>query len=91
MRIAFMVHDYHRNGGHARYVAELASRYQHQHEVHVFSNSFEEEAGHRIQYHHVPAVRSNALLTILTYFLPATWQVSRAGPFDIVHAQASAA
>jgi glycosyltransferase involved in cell wall biosynthesis len=87
LRIAYLVHDYHRNGGHARYVAELATRFQREHDVHVFSDTFEEASGHCIRHHRVPTIRANALATILTYCLPATWMVRRHGPFDIVHAQ----
>ena len=36
MKIAFVVHDYHRAGGHSRYVVELAERFGREHEVHVF-------------------------------------------------------
>ena len=85
LRIAFVVHDYHRHGGHARYVAELATRFRDSHEVHVFSNTVDESDRRDIQFHHVPAVRWNALTTILSFAAPATLQVDRS--FDIVHAQ----
>ena len=42
LRIAFVVHDYNRHMGHSRYVAELASRFKVDHEVHVFANTFDE-------------------------------------------------
>jgi len=42
LRIAFVVHDYNRQMGQSRYVAELASRFKRDHEVHVFANTFEE-------------------------------------------------
>ena len=87
LRIAFVVHDYHRNGGHARYVAELSTRYCRDHEVHVFANTFEESADVTIHSHHVPALRSNALATILSFVVPVSWQLMRAGHFDIVHSQ----
>lgn len=85
LRIAFVVHDYHRHGGHARYVAELATRFRVRHEVHVFSNTFDEPDPGGIRFHHVPAVRWNALTTILSFALPVSMQ--RFGKFDIVHAQ----
>ena len=85
LRIAFVVHDYHRHGGHARYVAELATRLRAQHEVHVFANTFEEADPRGIQFHRVPAVRWNALTTILSFAVPATVQLSQ--KFDIIHAQ----
>jgi UDP-glucose:(heptosyl)LPS alpha-1,3-glucosyltransferase len=85
LRIAFVVHDYNRHMGHSRYVAELASRFKREHEVHVFANTFEEPDPAGIVYHHVPAWRGSALASILSFVLPATALVR--GRFDIVHAQ----
>jgi UDP-glucose:(heptosyl)LPS alpha-1,3-glucosyltransferase len=85
LRIAFVVHDYNRHIGHSRYVAELASRFKRDHEVHVFSNTFEEPDPAGLTYHHVPAWRPSALASILSFVLPATVLVR--GRFDIVHAQ----
>lgn len=83
MRIAFVVHDYHREGGQSRYVAELASRYAARHEVHVFANQIKRDDNGAI-YHHVPAIRGSSLSTVLSFALPSTWMT---GGFDIVHAQ----
>lgn len=80
-----MVHDYHRAGGHSRYVAELASRFSKNHEVHVFANQIERDGAANIHFHTVPAWRANALTTVLTFALPATFQIS--GGFDIIHSQ----
>jgi UDP-glucose:(heptosyl)LPS alpha-1,3-glucosyltransferase len=85
MKIAFVVHDYHRSGGHSRYVAELAVRYCREHEVHVFANRIVDEGVPGIHFHHVPAWRANALTTVLSFALPVTFQVG--GDFDIVHCQ----
>jgi len=85
MRIAFVVHDYHRAGGHSRYVAELATRYAKTHEVHVFANHIEDEDNADIHFHHVPAWRANAFTTVLSFILPATFQIG-AG-FDVIHSQ----
>ncbi len=85
MRIAYIVHDYHRSGGHSRYVAELATRYAGQHEVHVFANQIIDDGTPGIHFHHVPAWRANALTTVLSFALPVTFQVGR--DFDIVHSQ----
>ena len=85
LRIAFVVHDYNRHGGHARYVAELATRFRREHEIHVYSNTFEEPDPSGIVYHHIPAWRANALTTILSFILPAT--LLTRGNYDIVHAQ----
>ncbi|HTS47019.1 MAG TPA: glycosyltransferase family 4 protein [Bryobacteraceae bacterium] len=85
MRIAFVVHDYHRAGGHSRYVAELATRFAKQHEVHVFANRIEPETDSQIHFHQVPAWRANAFTTVLSFILPVTFQIGRG--FDIIHSQ----
>lgn len=85
MRIAFVVHDYHRGGGHSRYVAELASRFSREHDVHVFANRIIDDGTPGIRFHKVPAWRANALTTVLSFALPASLQVG--GGFDIVHSQ----
>ena len=85
MRIAYIVHDYHRAGGQSRYVAELASRFAKGHEVHVFANTIDRDGAAGIHFHTVPAWRANALTTVLTFALPATLQPGRG--FDIIHSQ----
>ena len=85
MKIAYVVHDYHRHGGHSRYVAELATRFAKDHEVHVFANRIEDDGTPGIHFHKVPAWRANAFTTVLSFALPATFQVGRG--FDIVHSQ----
>lgn len=85
LRIAFVVHDYNRHGGHSRYVAELATRYRRDHEVHVYTNTVDDPDTAGISFHHVPAWRPNALASILSFIIPATLMV-RSG-YDIVHAQ----
>ncbi|HSQ54352.1 MAG TPA: glycosyltransferase, partial [Gemmata sp.] len=85
LRIALVVHDYHRHGGHSRYTVELASRFRDEHEVHVFCNSVEQPDTAGITFHHIPAWRPNALLSILSFIIPATAKVR--GRFDIIHAQ----
>lgn len=85
LKIAFVVHDYHRSGGHSRYVAELATRYAKEHEVHVFANRIVDDGTPGIHFHHVPAWRANAFTTVLSFALPATLQVGR--DFDVVHSQ----
>ena len=84
VRIAFVVHDFNRVFGHSRYVAELASRFAGDHEVHVFSNTFA-DLDRGIVPHRVPALRATALTTILSFYPAAT--VRLGGGFDIVHAQ----
>src|SRR5213076_3276363 len=84
MRIAFIAHDYNKTGGQSRYVYELATRFAAEHEVHVFANKVENR-DERIKFHYVPALRFNALASVLTFIIPAT--LIRTGRFDIVHAQ----
>src|SRR3989441_2924725 len=84
MKIAFVVHDYHRACGHSRYVVELAERFGRGHEVHVFANTLPADEDTPVRFHHIPAWRLTALTTILT-FLPATRSIGRG--FDIVHTQ----
>lgn len=84
MTIALLVHDYHRAGGHSRYVAELATRWARDHKVHVFANTWEPEPG--VTFHQVPANRSNALALILTFRSNASRLLARM-QFDIVHDQ----
>jgi UDP-glucose:(heptosyl)LPS alpha-1,3-glucosyltransferase len=85
LRIALLVHDFNRHAGHSRYVAELASRFRRDHDVHVFTNTVDDPDTQGITFHHVPAWRRNTLSTIVTFVLPATFLVR--GPFDIIHAQ----
>jgi UDP-glucose:(heptosyl)LPS alpha-1,3-glucosyltransferase len=85
MKIAYLVHDYHRGGGHSRYVAELATRFAKEHEVHVFANQIDREGATGIRFHTVPAWRANALTTVLTFALPVTFQIGLG--FDIIHSQ----
>lgn len=85
MRIAYVVHDFHRSGGHSRYVAELATRFSHDHDVSVFANYFEAPAGSRIRFHKVPAWRANALTTVLSFAAMIRGKID--SQFDIVHCQ----
>jgi UDP-glucose:(heptosyl)LPS alpha-1,3-glucosyltransferase len=85
LRIAYVVHDYNRHGGHSRYVAELATRFKRDHEVHVYANTFDEPEPDDLTFHRVPAWRPNALASILSFVVPATFGVGCG--FDIVHAQ----
>ena len=85
MKIAFVVHDYNRSGGHSRYVAELASRFARDHDVHVFANGVEAGSDTGITFHHVPAWRATALTSILSFAVTSRFVVR--GDFDIVHIQ----
>jgi UDP-glucose:(heptosyl)LPS alpha-1,3-glucosyltransferase len=85
LRIAFVVHDYNRHAGHSRYVAELATRFKRDHDVHIFANTFEESDPSELTFHKVPALRMSQIATVLSFILPATVLVR--GQYDIVHAQ----
>jgi glycosyltransferase involved in cell wall biosynthesis len=85
MKIAFLVHDYHRCGGHSRYVAELAERFSREHEVHVFANTFWTAPDSRVIFHKVPAWRPNALALIFSFAFSASRCIDDS--FDIVHDQ----
>jgi len=85
MKIAFVVHDYRRREGHSRYVVELATRFAEHHEVHVFADETETEGNSKIHFHHVPALRRSALISILSFAASATLRVR--GKFDIIHNQ----
>ena len=85
LRIAYVVHDYNRRFGHSRYVAELATRFMHEHEVHVYANTVDAPAPAGLIFHHVPAWRASALAGCLSFIVPAT--VGLRGHYDIIHAQ----
>ncbi len=85
MKIAYLVHDYHRCGGHSRYVAELAERFSKEHEVHVFANTFWTAPDSQVVFHKVPAWRPNALALIFSFAYSASRMIDDS--FDIVHDQ----
>ncbi len=87
MRIALVVHEYNRGFGHSRYVVELAERFRREHEVHVFANRFDTRGAEGITFHAVPAVRTTALTTVLSFQASASLQLRNGRGFDIVHAQ----
>jgi UDP-glucose:(heptosyl)LPS alpha-1,3-glucosyltransferase len=80
-----VVHDYNRVYGHSRYVSELARRFRHEHDVHVFSNTLDDTDTEHITFHHVPAWRRNVMTTLLSFPLMAYALVR--GRFHIIHAQ----
>src|ERR1039458_4082365 len=85
MKIAYVLHDYRRAGvGQTRYVGELARRFSHNHEVHVFANRIERDLD-SIRFHPVPACRWNALAGTLTFALTSSLQIHNG--FDIIHSQ----
>ena len=80
-----VVHDYNRHAGHSRYVAELATRFKRDHEVHIFANTFEEADPAGLTFHKIPALRRPQLAKVLSFILPGTFLVR--GKFDVIHAQ----
>lgn len=91
MRIALVVHEYGRGFGHSRYVVELAERFRTRHEVHVFSHRFGAPRLEGLTFHPVPAVRTTALTTILSFYAAASARLVGGRGFDIIHAQGLAA
>jgi len=85
LKIAFVVHDYNRVFGHSRYVAELATRFKRDHEVHIYANTVDEPNPEGLTFHHVPAWRFSAIVGCLTFVAPATFMVGSG--YDIVHSQ----
>jgi UDP-glucose:(heptosyl)LPS alpha-1,3-glucosyltransferase len=87
MKMALVVHDYERGFGHSRYVVELAERFRHHHEVHVFAHRIDRTGGEGITFHTVPAARTTALVSVLSFYGAATLRLGRGGGFDIIHGQ----
>ncbi len=85
MKIALVVHDFSRRFGHGRYTVELATRFARDHDVHVFANTVDAADAGSTRIHLVPALRANALSTILSFPFPATTRIG--SDWDIVHAQ----
>lgn len=85
LRIAYLVHAYNRRMGHSRYVAELAERFAHDHEVHVYCGEVDDPRPDNIHFHIVPAWKWRSLTYILSFLLPATLAVD--SRFDVIHAQ----
>lgn len=91
MKIALVVHDYNRGYGHSRYTVELAERFRTRHEVHVFAHSFGEPRLEGLTFHQVPAVRTTALTSILSFYASASVRLAGGRGFNIIHAQGLAA
>ena len=86
MKVALVVHDVGKKGGHDRYVAELAGALAARHEVHVFACTCEDIDRSRIRFHRVPAVKWPDLLKMISFLVSATWML-RNRDFDIIHTQ----
>jgi UDP-glucose:(heptosyl)LPS alpha-1,3-glucosyltransferase len=97
MKIALVVRHYDRRGGISRYTAELAEHFADDHEVHVFTASWQDVRDNRIIFHKVPLLSFsflkkrkkhalNNIFEVASFALFSCWAV-RKGTFDIVHAQ----
>ncbi len=87
MKIALVVHDYERGFGHSRYVVELAERFRARHEVHVFAHRIDRRGAEGITFHTVPAARTTALMSVLSFYGSATLRMGLGRGFDIIHGQ----
>ncbi|MEW6302533.1 MAG: glycosyltransferase family 4 protein [Verrucomicrobiota bacterium] len=86
MKIALVVHDFDPRFGQGRYTVELARRLALAHDVHVYANRFNAPLEPNVTFQRVPACRSSALGTVLT-FVCAAERLLAARAYDIIHAQ----
>lgn len=80
------MHDCQSGFGQGRYVIELVRRLAARYRLSVFSNRFDPELPPGAAYHRIPALRTNALLSILSFLLASELRMRRAR-CDIIHAQ----
>ncbi len=86
MKIALVVHDFDPGFGQGRYAVELARRLAPQHDVHVYANRFATALEPNFTFQKIPALRTTALSTILT-FIRSSEKLLRRRHYDIIHAQ----
>ena len=86
LKIAYVVHECDRRGGHNRYVAELADRLSPHHSVHLFACRWRDIALDRIISHRIPAVHLTDSLRIISYLASIPLYL-RPRDFDIIHSQ----
>ena len=79
MRIAFVSPELHRTRGTERASYEVMTRLATQHDVCLFARHWEPDGKTQVCFHPVPVLRGPGLVTYLSFFLSATWQVRRAG------------
>lgn len=87
MKIAFVVHDFHENVGHSRYVMELTKHFCAAHEVHIFANTFLSACALDVHFHYVPAWRVRALTSVYTFPLGLRTLDAALASLDIRHMQ----
>jgi len=97
VKIAFICRGYNKQGGISRYVAELAETFSQEHEVHVFTNSWEDVTSERIIFHKVPMIKGNfflkrkktglaTILQVYSFALMSKFKINTSN-FDIVHSE----
>jgi UDP-glucose:(heptosyl)LPS alpha-1,3-glucosyltransferase len=97
MKIAFICRIYNKQGGISRYVAELVEAFSQEHEVHVFTNSWEDVSSDKIIFHKVPMIKGNfflrrkkqglaTILQVYSFALMSKFKIDTSG-FDIVHSE----
>lgn len=95
MRIAFITRGYNKQGGVSRYVAELAEAFSQEHEVHIFTNFWEDVSSEKIIFHKIPMIKGSfflkrkkiGLVTILqvySFTLMSRFKI-KLNNFDLVH------
>lgn len=95
MKIAYIVRHYNKRGGISRYVAELAEWFSKEHDVHVFTSSWEDVNSDKIQFHKVPITSFEYLKNRKKYALNLLFEVAsfrrntektiKEYKFDIIH------
>lgn len=87
MKIALVVHDLHEHGGHSLYTRILADELSRRHQVTVFANRCEGQAGAPWDFRRVPAWRINAAATVHSFPVGIRSLTSSLAEFDIRHMQ----
>lgn len=90
MKIARVVNRYNKQEGISRGVAEVVERLVKKHEVHVFTQSWQDVTDDRIVFHRVPMVSNRQFVQSVSFFLLAAKTLQRYN-FDIVHLHNSCA
>ncbi len=86
MKVAFVVEQYHRRGGHERVVAELAERLLAHHEVHVLARDWSDVRRRGIIFHRVRAATRPSFLAY-AHFTAQSTLAALHGDYDVVHSQ----
>jgi UDP-glucose:(heptosyl)LPS alpha-1,3-glucosyltransferase len=86
LKIAFVVHDINRRGGHNRYTAELVERMSRDHEVHLFVCRVSDVDTDPCVVHRVPAIQRTDFLRTFSFLFTAQ-RYCQLRNFDVVHSQ----